>query len=58
MGEEKASRDRPAGAGRKPSQAAFKGNLKVVSVVSIRQRITGKVSLKELNESEPLKKHR
>ena len=32
--------------------------LKVVSVVSKKQNITGKVSLKELNESEPLMKHR
>jgi hypothetical protein len=31
---------------------------KVVSVVSKKQRITGKVSLEELNESELLMKHR
>lgn len=55
---ESASRVWPAGARHKPSQAASVGNLEVVSVVSIKQRITGKVSLKELNESEPLMKHR
>jgi hypothetical protein len=53
-----ASRAWSAGARHKPSQAAFEGNPEVVSVVSIKQNITGKVSLKELNESEPLMKHR
>lgn len=55
---ESTSRAWPAGARRKPSQAASEGNPEVVSVVSKKQRITGKVSLKELNESEPLMKHR
>lgn len=53
-----ASRVWPGGARHKPSQAASEGNLEVVSVVSTKQRITGKVSLKELNVSEPLMKHR
>lgn len=50
----KASRAWSAGTRHKPSQAASERNLEVVSVVSTKQKITGKVSLKELNESEPL----